>query len=106
MTKLLKGSALYHRQIVSNGDDLMHKVWGGTPWMVNAYTGNISNFGRYGEIMDWCRERFGPEAFPIHGKPGDWHSGGATVLGWTWMGFKTKQMMEQFCNAWPSLRNR
>lgn len=97
---MTEGSALYHRQITERGNDLMHQVWDGTPWMTDAYTGSIENDGRYGRMMRWCRDHFGPEAWPIHGKPGNWYSGGATVLGWTWMGFRTREMMEQFLEAW------
>jgi len=98
----MEGSDLYQRQIAPSEDELMHKVWDGTPWMVDAYTGSISNTGRYREIMEWCQEHFGPEAWPIHGKPGDWHCGGVTIDGWTWMGFRTKGMMERFCKAWSA----
>ena len=80
--------------------ELMHKVWKGTPWVVNAYTGSIANHGRYRDIMDWCREHLGAEALPIHGKPGLWHSGGATIHGWTWMGFATEEMMDKFLQRW------
>lgn len=98
--EMAPGSDLYKRQIFDCDDDLMHKVWDGTPWMVDAYTGSISDGDRYREIMQWCRDSFGPEAWPIHGKDGDWHSGGATVCGWTWMGFKTSDMARKFCEAW------
>lgn len=107
LTNLLNvdGTDLYHRNMEwaeSNGDrgKLMHQVWDGTPWMVDVYTGNIENFGRFREIMEWCREQFGPEAWPIHGKPGAWHSGGATVMGWTWIGFATEDRMERFRERW------
>lgn len=93
-------SELHQRQIANCDDELMHQVWDGTPWMVDAYTGSISNEGRYREMMEWCRDEFGPEAWPIHGKPGDWHCGGATVFGWTWMGFAAKDMMEKFIERW------
>ncbi|MCZ4284601.1 hypothetical protein O4H29_07100 [Marinobacter salarius] len=96
------GSDLYQRQIAECEDELMHKVWDNTPWMIDAYTGSISRDNeRYQEIMEWCRDQFGPEAWPIHGKPGDWHCGGATVHGWTWLGFATKEMMDKFAAAWP-----
>jgi len=103
----VNGSELYQRVITyfdkdEERDELSREVWSGTPWMVDAYTGKIENFGRYREIMDWCREQFGPEAWPIHGKPGSWHCGGATVMGWTWMGFATEDMMNQFIERWPS----
>lgn len=98
--RAIEGSALYQRQIETSGDELMHTVWDGTPWMVDVYTGSIQNGGRYGEIMQWCRDEFGAEAWPIHGKPGSWYSGGATVMGWTWMGFATCEMMQKFVARW------
>src|SRR5690606_32151703 len=88
------GSPLYQRQIATCDDALTHKAWDGTPWMVEAYTGSPSNHERYRDIMEWCWSEFGPEASPIHGKPGNWHSGGMTVSGWTWMGFATQEMMQ------------
>lgn len=104
---MVEGSELYERQIKSvvvssSWNGLMRKVWDETPWMVDVYTGPISNFGRYREIMDWCWGRFGRQASPIHGKPGDWQMGGVTLYGWTWMGFKTKEMMEEFLEFWSS----
>lgn len=95
-------SELYKKQIENCNNELMHKVWDGTPWMVNAYTGSSSHDERYRQIMEWCRDKFGQKAWPIHGKPGKWHSGGATVRGWTWMGFATKEMMEEFLSNWPA----
>ena len=100
----IKGSELYSRVILVRDDDLMHKVWKKTPWIIDAYTGNISNTGRYREIMEWCRNNFGKEAQPIHGGIGDWRSGNATVHGYTWMGFKTKKMMNLFCKRWSKNR--
>ncbi len=101
----INGSELYTRMVLradkdGKHDELMHTVWDNTPWMVEAYTGSIDNFGRYREIMNWCRENFGEEAWPIHGKSGDWHCGGATVMGWTWIGFKTEEMMLKFIDKW------
>ena len=90
------GSDIYQRLIAPVDDNLMHKVWDGTPWIVDAFTGPIDNYGRYREIMDWCRGEFGDEAWPIHGKPGNWHCGGATVNGWTWIGFANEEMMQKF----------
>lgn len=99
------GSPLYQRTMSFADEDsdrglLMHKVWDGTPWMVDTYTGSISNAGRYMDIMDWCREKFGDEAWPIHGKVGNWHCGGVTVHGWTWLGFATQEMLASFCEMW------
>lgn len=94
------GTDLYERQIKQSDNDLMKKVWDGTPWMVDAHTGSIES-DQYRETMQRCREQFGPEAWPIHGKPGDWQCGCVTIHGWTWMGFKTKEMMELFLEDWP-----
>jgi len=96
----VEGSDLYQRQIAGCEDELMHKVWDGTPWMVDAFTGSTST-DRYLEMVEWCREQFGPEAWPIHGKPGNWHTGGATVFRWTWMGFRDEEMMRLFETRWP-----
>jgi hypothetical protein len=79
---------------------LMRKVWEKTPWMVNAYTGDP--YIREIKMLRWCQENFGPEAWPIHGKPGKWYRGGATVNGWTRMGFETEAMMNKFCETWPA----
>lgn len=98
------GSNLYQRQIASREikdkrDELMLKVWSPTPWMVDAFTGSCSG-GRYAEIILWCDRKFGPQAWPIHGKSGDWHMGGATVYGYTWIGFKNESMMNEFLAEW------
>ena len=98
----MTGSDIYQRLIAPVDGNLMHEVWDGTPWIVDAFTGPIDNYGRFREIMDWCRCEFGDESWPIHGKPGDWHCGGATVHGWTWIGFATEEMMQKFIDRWPS----
>ena len=95
------GSELYQRQILGRPNELMRQVWSGTPWMVDAFTGSCASH-RYFTLMRWCRDQFGPEAWPIHGKPGRWCSGGATFDGWTWMGFETEEMMRQFQERWPA----
>jgi hypothetical protein len=102
----MTGTDLYRRALSFNYDDpkrgaLMEKVWCGTPWMVDAYTGAPDTDRRH-ELMQWCRDQFGPEAWPIHGHPGQWHSGGATVNGWTWMGFATEEQMRRFVARWPA----
>lgn len=76
---------LYHRTMAFDYRDeertrLMHKVWDGFPWMVNAYTGGWSNQrDREYAILMWCRENIGEPASPIHDKPGCWYRGSATV---------------------------
>ena len=83
--------------------ELMAKVWSGTPWMVNAYTDSPDS-GRWRAMVEWCREQFGPEAWPIHERHGQWHSGNATVHGWTWMGFTTEDQMRRFMQQWAAPR--
>jgi hypothetical protein len=76
------------------------KTWEVTPWMVDVYTGWIGE-ERDREMRRWCGKAFGEEARPIHGRPGAWQRGGATVNGWTWFGFASEEMMERFLAAWP-----
>lgn len=100
----MTGSALYQRTMAwydehDRDPALQHKVWDATPWMLDVYTGNTDD-DRMRVIMDWARERFGDEAWPIHGKPGAWHRGGATVYGWTWFGFDTEDRMREFQIKW------
>jgi len=83
---------------------LSHKVWDHTPFVLDVYVGERNEYGEgidESEIREYCRENFGKESWPIHNKPGDWYRGGATVDGWTWLGFKTKEMMEKFISDWP-----
>lgn len=102
------GTDLYYRTMAFDyGDgernDIMHKVWDGFPWMVNAYTGGYSNNrDREHEIATWCYENIGEQASPIHDKPGRWHRGGTTVNGWTFVGFAYKEDMEKFEAHWPA----
>ena len=77
----------------------MLKVWSPTPWMVDAFTGGCSG-DRYMEIIHWCTKKFGPQAWPIHGNPGHWYMGSATVYGYTWIGFETESMMNEFLAEW------
>lgn len=106
----LVGSDLYQRLMAfydehnRHNSELHHKVWDGTPWMVNAYTGSSCSDTRYAEMMEWCHERFGEPSWPFSDDPrsGDWRSGNATVYGWTYFGFKTETMMNEFAKAWPN----
>ena len=94
------GSDLYQRQIIKRGDDLMLRVWAGTPWMIDMFADGERDHRR---MHEWCYARFGDQAFPFgdHPKPGRWRSGNATVLGWTWWGFSTADEMLAFREAWP-----
>lgn len=102
------GTELYHSAISYDyGDpkrnELMEKVWRGTPWIVDCFTGGWhADRDREAGIREWCTSRWGREAWPIHGHPGSWHRGSATVYGWTWMGFETEAMMLEFMAAWPT----
>lgn len=88
----------------SERNNLMREVWQGHPWMVDAYTGNYDG-GRKQEILHWCYETFGQQASPIHKRPGGWYQGGATIYGWTWMGFTSESDMQKFIARWPAPSN-
>ncbi len=97
---------LYHRMLAFNyGDperaDLMKKVWQGTPWMVDSYTGRTGD-ERERDMLHWCHETFGKQAWPLHGGEGTWQRGGATIHGWTWFGFSTEAYMRRFVEKWPT----
>ena len=95
-------SPLFLNQIANHRDPLMRKVWGGTPWMIDVVTGNIDS-DRYQEMRDWCNVQFGRESWPLHGRFGNWQFGGATVMGSTWIGFATEEMMKRFEERWGKL---
>jgi hypothetical protein len=83
-------------------NDIMEKVWAGTPWMLNVKTGSFSKGGGdQSRMAKWCRERFGDPLLPWVGRPGQWQFGNATVHGWTWLGFATEEQMQEFVAAWP-----
>ena len=91
------GTDLYRRRIASAANDdergaLMAEVWTPTPWMESVFTG-YGDSERRREMREWCRERFGEEAFIIAGKPGAWQFGLATIYGWNWIGFATEAQM-------------
>ena len=109
----MTGSELYHRTIAiyeeqSEERDLMHLLWGGTPWMVDAYIGPTGE-ERHDAMRQWCRNRYGPEASPIGCHAGAWfggynmYSGSSTFNGWAWFGFAAETMMTRFQDAWPML---
>lgn len=80
--------------------DLAHKVWDPTPWVINVKTGSFDE-NIYPPMREFCLKNFGEESWPIHNKPRNWYRGGVTLFGWTWMGFATKEMMEQFLIEFP-----
>lgn len=102
----MTGTELYRKMLAFDyGDaersDLMARVWRGTPWLVDAYTGQSAD-DRDMEMREWCHDHFGTEARPIHGTAGRWQRGSATIYGWTWFGFETEEMMNAFISEWPN----
>jgi len=101
-------TALYGRMLAFDyGDEerssIMRKVWDGFPWMVDVYTGGYSNDrDRELEIQEWCCAELGEQASPLHDRPGKWYRGGATINGWTWMGFTSEADMNRFLERWPA----
>lgn len=112
--ELVKGTRLYERIIQHAKDSpindeslpLAFKVWNPTPWVINVYLGDKIDNQPFRkdecDIKEWCRNNFGKESWPIHDRPGNWYRGGGTVMGWTWIGFKTEDMMKKFIFAWPN----
>lgn len=99
------GTELFRRTLAYDlgcpeSNSLMARVWRPTPWMVDAFTGGVGE-DRDREMIMWCADRFGQESSPIHGTPGHWHRGSATVHGWTWYGFASEAMLREFLAAWP-----
>jgi hypothetical protein len=94
-------STALHKRILAadygdqDSSELMIKVWAGTPFVVNVRTGSI-NSETEREITEWCRENFGQDAWPIHGKPGKWQRGSATVHGETFIGFDSAESLALF----------
>lgn len=83
---------------------LSHKVWDPTPYVLDVYMGKDNYCGEGKDeynIREYCKKNFGKQSWPIHNKPANWYRGGATVYGWTWLGFKTKEMMDKFILDWP-----
>jgi hypothetical protein len=84
--------------------ELAHTVWNGTPWVIDVWLGDVDDIGEYGDerrIREWCNHNVGKEAWPIHGKPGQWYRAGFSVNGWTWIGFDTEENMRLFMQSWP-----
>jgi hypothetical protein len=67
--------------------------------MVYAFTGNSSE-DRMMMIRLWCKDKFGPELWPIHNGVGKWRFGSVTLYGWTFIGFEAEAMLEKFLAVW------
>ncbi|HEY0120630.1 MAG TPA: hypothetical protein VGC14_02525 [Rhizobium sp.] len=100
MVELIMATDLYHRVLTYDyGDkersDLMAKVWNVTPFVVNVRTGSIDS-EEYRAMIDWLRDTFGDQAWPIHGRAGQWQTGRATVFGETFIGFQAADGLAAF----------
>lgn len=82
--------------------ELVAKVWGVTPFVVNVRTGSTGG-DQYREIVQWAHDELGPQAMPIHGRDGSWQTGGATVFGETFIGFKDEVDLGRFSEAFGEL---
>lgn len=101
-TTLPEGTPLFHKFMAEYGDEhngINRRVWSPVPWMVDVLTE-----GRERDILEWCFETWGPESHM--GSEGKWHRGGATIYGWTWFGFSTRKIMDEFVARWPSPAER
>jgi len=106
MTTKIKGSRLYENtikywQTKDNQENLRlhHLVWDKTPFMTETFVG--SEWYLHCEKYDWCKDNFGQEGSPIFEKAGDWHSGGAIINGWQWIGFSEKEQLDRFLDEFP-----
>ena len=104
----MTGSELYQRlnkECFGKGNSDWDWVWHRHPFMVNAYTGRgDEHYTRYLEMLHWLRETMGRES-DIFAKPPvirRYRTGGATIDGWTWIGFTNQYDMNRFNNRWPA----
>lgn len=103
---MAEGTRLYEQYILgdtSEHGDLSRRVWAGTPWIIDAYTGRVSDDRTY-EMLHWLADEMGEQAWPLgpSPRPGRWWRGSATVNGWTWFGFASEADMQAFQDAWPN----
>lgn len=99
---MTKGTELYQQVINWKGytnPELMRQVWEPTPYIIDVYTGGRHDDRGY-EIREWLTERWGRACSPIHGHEGLWQFGNATINGYTWLGFATEEMMQEFLRTW------
>ena len=84
--------------------ELEQKVWNPTPWVVDVFMGKFDGYQNENEydIRNYCTDNFGEQSWPIHDKPANWYRAGFTVDGWTWIGFKTEEMMKKFIKDWAN----
>ena len=96
------GTNLYDQVMqMDTATDLLKQLWRPFPFMVEAFTGRGDHsFIRMQEITDWLHDNFGQEGNPLRGIEGAWRVGGATVNGWTWVGFTEEDAMQAFIERW------
>jgi hypothetical protein len=75
------------------------RVWKDYPWLIDAFTGSHDD-SRSREIQDWLHKEFGREGWALADRAGRWQRGSATVNGWTWHGFATREDMDAFLSRW------
>lgn len=80
--------------------EIVRKVWTVTPHMIECYTDRIGS-DREISIREWLLENLGHPASPIYNRDGVWQFGGAVVYGWSFLGFATKELLDQFLEAFP-----
>lgn len=80
----------------------MREVWEQTPWVIDVETGSVVSDVAF-NMRKWLVARLGKQLFPFGDKPwvGEWQFGGATVNGWTWLGFSKEADMNAFMSAFP-----
>ena len=100
MSKIVdQGTPLYD-EVRAGDSKILAEVWSVTPWMVNIYTGRALDF-RMLEMIDWCLEKYGREAWPIHDRPGAWQRG-SSINGYSWWGFDDAEKLKTFEAAFPN----
>jgi hypothetical protein len=89
----------------SHRNEIMRRTWGMTPFVLNVNTDSIGRGRRYRDMMLWCRDNLGESAWPFGTPPreGNWQFGGATIHGWTHVGFKTREHMDMFKNCFHGM---
>jgi hypothetical protein len=90
-----EGTPLYRRVIARANNVTLRKVWGKTPWMLKVKTGSPES-ERYLKVTNWCHDKLGQESCPLRAIEGVWRFGGVTILGETWIGFSTRELMISF----------
>lgn len=79
--------------------------WDPTPFLVWVHTGGSKDQVRKCEMIAWCRENIGVEAWSHSGRDGDWQRGGMTTDGWELWGFKSEEYLDRFLQTWNPSRS-